>query len=289
MDPAKIANAIGSSISQFGNYSAKAAAKANAVSAGAQNAAGSFNQASANNANTINAQTLAGQYSYNSAGANLANDFTMASWNQAAAWNEEMFARQMEFNAQEAQKQRDWAERMDNTKYQRAMADMKAGGLNPILAYGGINSSASGSAASVSAPQMGYAQGAQASGGLLGANDASISGYNGQMEYMGGMLGLLSAAIGGISSAMSAMGGMGKFGEELGTALGNIFNQKDNRLKAAYNYLNPTDEQKSSRNKTLGEYFNNRDLWNEKYDSNNAFNRYYNPTSNYYIKNYRRK
>ena len=110
----------------------------------------------------------------------------------------------MEFNAQQAEIQRNWAERMDNTKYQRAMADMKAGGLNPILAYGGINSSASGSAASVSAPQMGYAQGAQPSGGLLGANDTSISGYQGQMEYMGGLLGLLSAGLDGISSAMQA-------------------------------------------------------------------------------------
>lgn len=75
--------------------------------------------------------------------------------------------RSMEFSAEQAQKQMDFQERMSNTSYQRAMADMKDAGLNPILAYkqGGASSpagaSGSGAQATMSNPYSGWADQAQ--------------------------------------------------------------------------------------------------------------------------------
>ena len=54
---------------------------------------------------------------------------------------------QNEFNSNEAQITREWNQQMDNTKYQRQVADMQAAGVNPALAMnGGVTTQATSNA-----------------------------------------------------------------------------------------------------------------------------------------------
>jgi hypothetical protein len=94
--------------------------------------------------------------------------------NSANQANAQQAAQQMAFQEASTKEQMDFQERMSNTAYQRGIADLKAAGVNPMLAYAHAGaSSPTGSSSSGASAQMQNALGSGVQSGFKGAMTAA--------------------------------------------------------------------------------------------------------------------
>ncbi|UDN67626.1 DNA pilot protein [robinz microvirus RP_77] len=153
------------------------------VSSAGQQAANAANNQAQANMNFQNQMFMQGQNNQNQTFQNNVNVENWALQRETNAQNIALQRENRDWASGQADKQMSFQKDMSNTQYQRAMADMRASGLNPLLAYqqGGAgnlagamasqNAPTAGMTAGNAAPPMGTFQGRAFTGNQNSASD----------------------------------------------------------------------------------------------------------------------
>lgn len=262
-----------SALDKVGNINSVAAWKANQVSKQAQADQYAMNLQMMREANALQAYMMQQQMDFNSKQSDLAWNRSQQSWNQTSNFNASQNAIAQEYNSREAEKNRQFQERMSNTSYQRVMEDMRRAGLNPILAYmqGGA-SVPSGNAGSISGSSMSTIAPQMASVSQGSANSGSVSSYSGTLENTSNML----ATIGAVSTLIHEV--FDPYRKKDGSInFSNLWKETNSAVRAASQLEEILDDAASKISKRFSNYknyhvhFDKNGKWSMRYGTGGNF------------------